>query len=72
MTFDVTYTITNQAAAEETVVRDLGIKSDRIRLLAEADGIVPGYEAPGDSGTVVPKKDWRDEHTGEYSFDHLA
>ena len=53
------------ALAEETVVvRDTAVKSDRIRLLAAADGTLPGYEAPAGSGVVLPKPIVLNENTG--------
>jgi hypothetical protein len=69
--------VTSAAAGENTdvnvnVVDEKGVKSDRIRILAEADGTVPGFEfaCPGEEGAdaaaavvpapVIPK----DENTG--------
>lgn len=46
---------------EEVAVKDKGIKSDRIRLLAEPDGTVPGYVEPGAAPAVV-----LNEHTGTH------
>ena len=60
MTFDVEYTIKTQDSAEGQVVKDLGIKSDRIRLLAAADGTLPGYVKPD-----APPVHVVNEYTGE-------
>lgn len=47
------------------MVRDAGVKSDRIRLLAAADGTLPGYEAfVGSSGVAAPKPTVLNENTG--------
>ena len=59
MTFDVEYKVKSHTLGDEVVVKDKGIKSDRIRLLAEPDGTVPGYVEPGAAPAVV-----LNEHTG--------
>ena len=61
MTFDVEYKVKSHTLGEEVAVKDKGIKSDRIRLLAEPDGTVPGYVEPGAAPAVV-----LNEHTGTH------
>ena len=43
--FDVHYEITNEAAGEKETIKEKGVKSDRLRILAAPDGTVPGFES---------------------------
>ncbi len=67
VTFDVEYKVKSHTLGDEVVVKDKGIKSDRIRLLAEPDGTVPGYIEPGAAPAVV-----LNEHTGTHPLSLLC